>query len=365
MTLNSSGNVGIGTSSPAEKLDIIGSAKVSTRYYVNDGTNTLELGSTYIQAYLNSGAANTNLSFYTGTTERMRITSAGNVGIGTSSPTEKLHISGALRIQDTTYNAYLYANWSGGTSGLEATDSWMFVTNGTEKLRINSSGAIIFKGSSTSSNLRALWYNTETETSFYSTEGGGTTKQFNIYSSGSSTTGGRLRIEAAGDMLFSSYAPQKTLYFWMQGGDTLSTINNGSGTTMYFNYNGNGVIKAGSGGNTTLYAGSDIRIKQNINVVDTVLEKVLQLIPKTFEYKDVKDDKLYYGFIAQEVEEIFPEIVRTSEGISMCNDEEIIDQKSIESFSLVWASILTKAIQEQQDLIQELSAKVSALENKS
>jgi hypothetical protein len=94
-----------------------------------------------------------------------------------------------------------------------------------------------------------------------------------------------------------------------------------------------------------------------ISTVDSILNKVLSLIPKTFKYKDNKDTNLYYGFIAQEMEEVFPELVRTSEGISMCNDEEIIDQKSIESFSLVWASILTKAI-------QELKAEIDELKNK-
>jgi hypothetical protein len=115
---------------------------------------------------------------------------------------------------------------------------------------------------------------------------------------------------------------------------------------MYLNYSGNGAIYAGSGAASTLYAGSDERIKENINVVQSTLDKVLQLIPKTFNYKEAKNNNLYYGFIAQDVENVFPELVKTAVEDSMCNDEVITNQKSIESFGLVWASILTKAIQE-------------------
>lgn len=85
MTITSAGNVGIGTSSPSEVLQVSGNIRGSNRLYLNDGTNTLEFGTNYIQAYLNSGAASTNLLFYTGTSERMRITSGGEVLMNTTS----------------------------------------------------------------------------------------------------------------------------------------------------------------------------------------------------------------------------------------------------------------------------------------
>ena len=49
-----------------------------------------------------------------------------------------------------------------------------------------------------------------------------------------------------------------------------------------------------------------------------------------------------------------PDLVRTFEGITMCVDEEIENQKSVESYSLVWASILVKAIQELKTEIDSL-----------
>jgi hypothetical protein len=224
----------------------------------------------------------------------------------------------------------------------------------TERMRITSDGTTKLTLDQSSNNQYLNFVGTQTS---YNQEWGfgipTSTKDFRIYD----YTAGleKVRIKSAGEMTFSSYNGNTNLLFSMYGGDTFNTLNNGSGTPMYFNYMGNGAVKAGSAGNTTLYAGSDIRIKENIELVESILDKVISLTPKTYNYKDIKDDKLYYGFIAQEMEEVFPELVRTSEGITMCNDEPIENQKSIESFSLVWASILTKAI-------QELSAKVTALE---
>jgi hypothetical protein len=131
---------------------------------------------------------------------------------------------------------------------------------------------------------------------------------------------------------------------------------------MYLNFQGNGAIYAGSS-YAVLYAGSDRRIKSDIQDAQPTLEKILNLTPRTFKYKE-RPDSTSYGFIAQEVEEIMPEIVKTSEGISMCNGEEIVDQKSIESYGLAWASILVKAIQEQQAQIKELQDEIVLLKNK-
>jgi hypothetical protein len=97
MTLLSNGNVGIGTS-PSWKLDVAGYIRANDRFYATNGTNTLEIGSTYIQSYLNSGAAEAPLNFYTGTTEKMRIATGGNVLIGTDTDAGyKLDVSGTGR----------------------------------------------------------------------------------------------------------------------------------------------------------------------------------------------------------------------------------------------------------------------------
>ena len=81
------GNVGIGTTSPAEKLDVIGGA-------VAAGNGTIRTGITYSSLGLIGTFTNHDLGILTNGSERMRITSGGNVGIATSSPAALLTIKG-------------------------------------------------------------------------------------------------------------------------------------------------------------------------------------------------------------------------------------------------------------------------------
>jgi len=89
LTVNSSGRVGIGTSSPSQKLDVSGGhirLDDAQRIRFGGGTAAVE----------GSGTSNI-LQLITNNTERLRITSSGNVGIGTSSPAKKLDVSGEIR----------------------------------------------------------------------------------------------------------------------------------------------------------------------------------------------------------------------------------------------------------------------------
>jgi len=213
MRINSSGNVGIGTTSPAEKLHVAGVIQASSAITLND-TNPHALysvGPSQIGVRFNNGATATGymwlknfassvngigvssgaLAFATTSTERMRIDSSGNVGIGTSSPTYKTEInSGSLgtslndrldtlklktstsnadelnfykirqaagsgwdtaawRIQqriDVTDQAYIQFNGSGLNYGVA------FGTNNTERMRIDINGNVGIGITSTISN---------------------------------------------------------------------------------------------------------------------------------------------------------------------------------------------------------------------
>ncbi len=90
MRIDSSGNVGIGTSSPAQKLNVNGRFQIDAGWEIKL-QNAAQNGFATIQ---NVGAGtNTDLRFSTADSERMRIDSSGNVGIGTTSPSDDVEIS--------------------------------------------------------------------------------------------------------------------------------------------------------------------------------------------------------------------------------------------------------------------------------
>jgi hypothetical protein len=139
MTIQSGGNVGIGTTDPQAKLDIINSGLstqlrlsntisdtttkygvITGRHYTNSeenvtgmlitSTSSITGGSVSIGGGVTSANAVNNIKFYTAAnnttltgTERMRIDSNGNVGIGTTSPDSKLNINGNSGDPSATY----------------------------------------------------------------------------------------------------------------------------------------------------------------------------------------------------------------------------------------------------------------------
>jgi hypothetical protein len=100
MRITSAGLVGIGTSSPAYELDVAGTVQVGDGNggIRSSGQLLLRRTNSTGEIRLGSGSATDYLGLYTGGNENLRITSAGNVGIGTSSPDVKLSVVGDLKL---------------------------------------------------------------------------------------------------------------------------------------------------------------------------------------------------------------------------------------------------------------------------
>jgi hypothetical protein len=103
MRIDSSGNVGIGTSSPTDKLvlNTASNVQVATKY-INSNTTGVTIGAAADGSAFVYQAAAQPFIVYTNAAERMRITSAGDVGIGISTPGAKLEVTGSVRIYQST-----------------------------------------------------------------------------------------------------------------------------------------------------------------------------------------------------------------------------------------------------------------------
>ena len=145
-----------------------------------------------------------------------------------------------------------------------------------------------------------------------------------------------------GKMGLSTNAPTEILD--VNGSARFRNVVTDNNNTVFLTIETNGTIKK-----TTIGA-SDIRLKQNINPLENALKKVMQLSGVSYEFKESPDQKRM-GFIAQEVETVFPEAVFTFDN----------DLKGVRYDDLI--PVLLEALKEQQKQIEELSTKMLKLQN--
>ncbi len=318
------------------------------------------------------GPDNSGSSVWTISGDDIYNSNTGKVGIGTTSPTGKLHINGsgtiyALQISGGT-NYGLRADWAGSGLGSalvgintgSAGDGIQAIGNGSGRsaLFTQSTGTVDYS-------IYALG----NKSYFEGNVGIGTTAPAyplvvaggKLYVDGiGGGTLARLTVEAdPTEEIFRGRNDGSSKFVIEADGHTGVATTGGSATyQLYVN---------GSGFATGSWLGSDERYKRNVNSIGQALDKILKLngvsfeFDQNFEIQSIKEDengkglKLNFpegrqiGFIAQEVETILPEVVKTDEH----------GYKAIAYQNLI--PLLVEAIKTQQAEIEELKSQISAL----
>ena len=137
----SNARVGIGTASPSNLLHLNKSSE--PELYIQDSVATFRLGINSDNQFFVYTAQAKDIYFSNNNAERLRITSAGNVGIGTSAPAYKLSVNGGyIQNTDGTRSVLFGTDGIGGLAGTQTNHYFRFITNDAERLRITDDGYV-------------------------------------------------------------------------------------------------------------------------------------------------------------------------------------------------------------------------------
>jgi hypothetical protein len=286
-------------------------------------------------------AANT-VALSTGGSERMRIDSDGDVGIGTTSPAQKLHLAATtaginIQITNDAITTYLGQGGTGSTTtDLQTNGALRFNTGAsfTERMRINSSGQVLVGQTSSPTANFAVTANVGPDPAY-------------IFTNASTSS-------VSYDMFFqkSAAAPNST-------GARFLTCVDTSADRLIIQSNGSVINATGSYGTI-----SDQKLKQDIVDAGSQWDDIKNLRFRKYRLKtDVEanpDAKPFLGLVAQEVELVSPGLVDESPDVSIETGDLGTTTKQIKTSVLYMKAI--KALQEAMERIETLEAKVAALE---
>ncbi len=386
---------GIGTTSPSAMFDVIGNGEFTHNSTSTDPT--LALYETGVDDYTRLFFYNVNSAdrwalssrvgtsvdnsfgfYYNGGARMVYNEENDGLGIGLTNPTQKLHVYGTgnngvriegdgsgdtrVAIANTGGTHYIFDDASQDNDlKIQSANELAFLTNGVnERMRIASTGGEVGIngglnvnrrfGIQTDNDLYALYSDQNGNGTAYgayiTTESNGASSKYGVYGA-IGTSNGTGNSYAIRGVASTSQSGWYGMYcqgdFWYTG---------------------------------SLTAPSDIKLKKNLKALTPVLDKLMQLEPKTYEYKTKSYDFMnlaqgtQMGFVAQEVQAIFPELVEEESHSFETEIDERTGEPTETKVSILGLSsiemipILTKAIQEQQVLINKMAAEIEALKAK-
>lgn len=285
------------------------------------------------------------IAFSEGGVEAMRLDSVGNVGIGTNTPTEKLHVSGSstsyvesrvANTQSSTIAAVVATGTTYSFAGVGASTVWFssgssttalgnfsanpiqFVTNGSERMRIDSSGNLMLGLNTIGAPIRFTVRSANTSNGSYAA----------WFENGAPTLLGFIRNDGAWNTGVAANSP--------------TNLTTGSSANMFVD-----------GGGSVFRSTSSLKYKTDVQDATHGLAEVMALRSVTYKGKN-DGDKVFGGLIAEEVHEI-----GLTEFVQYAQDGS---PDALHYGNMV--SLAFKAIQELKAMNDTLTARVAQLEAK-
>lgn len=299
--------------------------------------------------------------------EAMRINEVQNVGIGTTTPSSRLHVNGNTRTTSLIVSGntgYLYANGestvtSSANIPTSAITGTLPVANGgTGTTTSTGTGSVVL---STGASLGRTQYSF----GFYPDQFGaaqlhpqtGTTLSVLGHFYGGQMVFGRSDTDANYWRLFGAVNTSWDESFYIRYG-TKSGANFSETSPFRFFRNGNATF-AGALTHT-----SDIRVKRDISPFTHGIDTVKQIQPISFyyngKYNSIDDGTKRIGVVAQDIINVLPDMVSTSRSINHTT-KEITDVYVVDDKPLLYT--LVNAVKEQQQIIEEQSAVITSLQS--
>ena len=306
--------------------------------------STISAGTTAGSAIVVSGDTSGSLALQTnGTTTAVTIDTSQNVGIGTTSPATKLDVNGSIAVGSITCKA---VGGEGGQISLNNTSdtasAYNFDVDGSNH------GRLFTTQNNTNLSLGTL---------------AGTGGIIALYTAGTE----RMRIDSSGVVFMGQTTNPATGTLVLKvptgtGNGINAQITSNTGTSYPFsNYNASSAYVGGiscTSSATAFPTSSDKRLKKNIKDAPSAINKILTAQVVSHDWlNDVAH--VEYGFVAQDLQDTIPQAV--VEGTDKENGS--IDMPWSVDYSKI-VPLLVKSIQEQQTIINDLKARITALEAK-